>query len=748
MADGFGIDKLEDYIDSLRDGGVTFEIQNLSKEVQEVLKYISKMWDQSVKGDVPTQKELKELKKGLSLFLQSSKTTTTETRTYLTMLFNRLERSLDKLDKNRFMHSANANISNMVNSGVLDPSKKGAQDNILAKLLDKGYVSPVVKEITSFQDKLMSFLGMERSQEKTRRRQFTEDLVEGLSRSKFLGGALGDLIRLGALFIGSWLKDKGPLGKALAVGLIAAAPVIATAITGAIIKGMTTLFTKALGLIATAVFTPIRWLGGRIGTWVTQIISAIWASSAASASQSITQNGSKDVILYDQYGKPMKSATKTPVPPKGAGGRIGALGPALGIMGANIGFGMLSSSTDLDPRLVHGASGVTQGALYGAMLGKHPYAIAAGAVIGGLYGLIKGHYEKQEELGEEQLGELKKKGSGHFWDNWFNGGKNSDSNEGNDGGNYGGNFDSSAKEFVDPFGHAISSQYGMRFHPTKKKWLMHSGVDIVGYKNGDPVGSRTSGTVTSVGWQNGYGNTVVMKDEATGIEYVYGHFSKVDKSLLDKHVSKGQVIGQAGSTGESSGVHVHFEARQNGVAFNPAELGWSVADEVKKDSDKFSQNVIDYWNSQGKDKGFLHSKAYDYKALANRYKEEYVTDVLGLSPSLKEHGDIRYRKAFESDEARDYANKRIAEYVTTARSIKIGEGEARKEGDIIDLTESASDQAKAQWARINKEFKEDATKQVIVPPEKQPIIDFPGTETCSKVLQNTINLQQQAYQQR
>ena len=225
MADGYGIDKLEDYIDALRDGGVTFEIQNLSKEVQQVLTYLVKMWDQTVKGDVPTQKELKELQKGFYAYLQSSQTTTKETRNYVSMMFNQLLARIDKLDKNRALHSMNANISNMVNSGVLDISKKGAQNNVLAQLLKGGFLSPVTNTITSFQDKLMSFLNMEKGQEKTKKRQFVEDLVEGLARSKFVGGALSDFIKLGALFIASWVKDKGTWGKILAVGLVAAAPI-------------------------------------------------------------------------------------------------------------------------------------------------------------------------------------------------------------------------------------------------------------------------------------------------------------------------------------------------------------------------------------------------------------------------------------------------------------------------------------------------------------------------------------------
>ena len=209
MADGYGIEQLEAYIDRLRDSGSTFELQNLSKEVQQVLSYLIKLWDQTVKGDVPTQKELKELQKGFYSYIQSSQATTKETRNYVSMMFNQLLARIDKLDKNRALHSMNANLSNMVNSGILDFGKKGAQNNVLAQLLKGGFLSPVTNSITGFQDKLMSFLNIEKSQEKTKKRQFVDDLVEGLSRSKFVGGAISDLVRLGTFLISGWLKNKG-----------------------------------------------------------------------------------------------------------------------------------------------------------------------------------------------------------------------------------------------------------------------------------------------------------------------------------------------------------------------------------------------------------------------------------------------------------------------------------------------------------------------------------------------------------
>ena len=244
MADGFSIDEVESLIDSLRAEGNTFEMNNLNKEVQEILKYISKLWDQTVKGDKPTEKELRELKKSFLFYLQSSKATTKETRMYINGQFQQLLLRLDKLDKNRFMHSANAHFSNMVSQKVIDPSKKGAQDNVLAQLFQKGYAGPITKKMDALMDKLLGFLGTDRQQAKVRMKQLGEDLIEGLARSKFVGGAITDLIRLVTLFAGSWLKNFGPLGKALAVGLVALGPVIGAAIANILVKSLTSTITN------------------------------------------------------------------------------------------------------------------------------------------------------------------------------------------------------------------------------------------------------------------------------------------------------------------------------------------------------------------------------------------------------------------------------------------------------------------------------------------------------------------------
>jgi len=94
----------------------------------------------------------------------------------------------------------------------------------------------------------------------------------------------------------------------------------------------------------------------------------------------------------------------------------------------------------------------------------------------------------------------------------------------------------------------------------------HSGQDIEA-DWGAPVVSGASGRVTFIGWQNGYGQLVVV-DHGGGLTTRYGHLSSIDVAA-DQVVSRGQLIGKVGSTGRSTGPHVHYEVRINDQPVNP-----------------------------------------------------------------------------------------------------------------------------------------------------------------------------------
>ena len=94
----------------------------------------------------------------------------------------------------------------------------------------------------------------------------------------------------------------------------------------------------------------------------------------------------------------------------------------------------------------------------------------------------------------------------------------------------------------------------------------HSGQDIEAAW-GTPVVSGAAGKVSFVGWQNGYGQLVIV-DHGGGLSTRYGHLSHIDVSL-DQMVSRGQLLGKIGSTGRSTGPHLHYEVRINDEAVNP-----------------------------------------------------------------------------------------------------------------------------------------------------------------------------------
>lgn len=117
-----------------------------------------------------------------------------------------------------------------------------------------------------------------------------------------------------------------------------------------------------------------------------------------------------------------------------------------------------------------------------------------------------------------------------------------------------------------PSSYTITSSFGMRKHPILRKLKMHTGIDIDANK-GDSIVAANNGTVIIAQWQSGYGNTVVI-DHGGGITTLYAHCSKLLVSV-GNDVKAGKVIAKAGSTGLSTGPHLHFEVRKDGKPVNP-----------------------------------------------------------------------------------------------------------------------------------------------------------------------------------
>ena len=129
----------------------------------------------------------------------------------------------------------------------------------------------------------------------------------------------------------------------------------------------------------------------------------------------------------------------------------------------------------------------------------------------------------------------------------------------------------SSTEFIYPLMNParISSRFGWRTHPLTGKRRFHSGLDIAA-PSGAPVVATGSGTVISAGWNGGYGKAIVIQHNDTQ-QTLYGHLSEISVQP-GQSIAQGTVIGLVGSTGNSTGPHLHFESRM------PTDGVWTAVD--------------------------------------------------------------------------------------------------------------------------------------------------------------------------
>ncbi len=123
-----------------------------------------------------------------------------------------------------------------------------------------------------------------------------------------------------------------------------------------------------------------------------------------------------------------------------------------------------------------------------------------------------------------------------------------------------------SSSYVWPCGGDITSEFGWRIHPIYGDSRFHAGVDI-GASSGTPVACAGNGTVISAGWNGGYGNCVIV-DIGNGLSAVYAHLSAINVSSGET-VAAGQTVGAVGSTGDSTGSHLHYEVRLYGSPVSP-----------------------------------------------------------------------------------------------------------------------------------------------------------------------------------
>lgn len=155
--------------------------------------------------------------------------------------------------------------------------------------------------------------------------------------------------------------------------------------------------------------------------------------------------------------------------------------------------------------------------------------------------------DEQEELLLRASSELESVLRGYIGDQVFNGGK---------------------LLWPSPGHYQVSSDFGMRMHPILKREKMHTGIDIRA-SFGVPVVASGSGRVIIAEWYGSYGRTVII-DHGSGIMTLYAHNDQIEVTK-GQLVKAGEVISMAGSTGMSTGPHIHFEVRKNGKPVNPMD---------------------------------------------------------------------------------------------------------------------------------------------------------------------------------
>jgi murein DD-endopeptidase MepM/ murein hydrolase activator NlpD len=136
----------------------------------------------------------------------------------------------------------------------------------------------------------------------------------------------------------------------------------------------------------------------------------------------------------------------------------------------------------------------------------------------------------------------------------------------------------SSSGFRMPVQGRVTSNFGYRTHPILGYRRMHTGMDF-GAPHGAPIVATAAGHVASAGWYGGYGRTVQI-NHGSGLTTLYGHMSRLAVSP-GQPVTAGQVIGYVGSTGFSTGPHLHYELHRNGQRIDPASFRFTTRSQLE-----------------------------------------------------------------------------------------------------------------------------------------------------------------------
>ena len=128
--------------------------------------------------------------------------------------------------------------------------------------------------------------------------------------------------------------------------------------------------------------------------------------------------------------------------------------------------------------------------------------------------------------------------------------------------------------------YALTSPFGRRFHPIYKEWRLHTGQDLSSLPDAGPVVAAAAGIVISADWDRNYGNIVSLR-HGDGVVTRYGHLASIDRDIIPgARIGIGQRVGMEGSTGTSTGLHLHFQ-----VEVNPSLLVFAVGGDQARSLD-------------------------------------------------------------------------------------------------------------------------------------------------------------------
>ena len=175
---------------------------------------------------------------------------------------------------------------------------------------------------------------------------------------------------------------------------------------------------------------------------------------------------------------------------------------------------------------------------------------------------------RQEEERRRQEEEIRRQEEENRRQEEENNGGSEEEGGGESGGSSGSSSSSSGWLYPLPYRVAVTSAYGYRVHPVTGAWSFHTGVDL-GAAEGTPIYATRSGTVTTATYSDVYGNYVTI-NHGDGYSSLYGHMTHYVVSA-GEYVSQGEVIGYVGSTGWSTGPHLHFTIYYNGSTVNPMD---------------------------------------------------------------------------------------------------------------------------------------------------------------------------------